>query len=112
MIPDRGALRSILTQGRSKRITVLMLSQRPSQITRFAVSEADHYAVFHQNDKKDRERIQQFTPPDFAHRDLPEYHFKWYDVSANEIYNFRPVPSADEILDRFDSRLATQRRFI
>lgn len=112
MLPDKGALRAILTQGRSKHIPVIMLSQRPSQITRFAVSEADHYAVFHQNDKNDRKRIGEFTPPDFAHSDLPPYHFRWYNVAEHRVHNFAPVPTGDEILQRIEKRLGPKRRFI
>lgn len=111
MIPDKGALRSILTQGRSKRIPVYMLSQRPSQITRFAISEADMFAVFHLNDKKDRERINQFTPPGFAYEELPEFHSKWYDVGKHFSTTLGPVPDGDTILETIEDRLKTKKRY-
>lgn len=110
--PRSDALRSILTQGRSKRIPVIMLSQRPSQICRFAISEADFYSVFHQNDKNDRKRIEEFTPTGFAHSDMPEYNSKWYDVAKNQVYNLAPVPQGDEILERIETRLTHKRTFI
>lgn len=112
MIPNKAALRSILTQGRSKQVPVIMLSQRPSQLSRFAISEADFFAVFHQNDEDDKKRIAQFTPKGFAQREVPEFHSKWYDVAKNRTFVFKPVPEADEILSTFEERLRTKVRFI
>ena len=57
MVPDDGAFRAILTQGRSKRIPVITLSQRPVEISRFVFSEASHVALFHLNDERDEKTV-------------------------------------------------------
>ena len=114
MLPQKAGLRAILTQGRSKKIPVIMLSQRPSQILRFCVSESDYFMIFHQNDRRDQKCINEFTPKGFAYTEVPEYHSKWYDVSANKSFLLKPVPKAEAILDRIEDRLkpAKNRRVI
>jgi hypothetical protein len=109
MVPDKGALRSILTQGRSKHIPAIILSQRPVWITRFAVSEADFYTVFHLNAVKDRKIVEEFLPHKALDKQLPAYHSKWYDVANNTLLTVGPAPSADAITERFDERLRPRR---
>lgn len=103
MLPDKGALKSVLTQGRSKGIAAIVLTQRPSWVNRFVFSEADFYSVFHMNDKRDRSTIQSFVPADLS-SPLPARHSWYYDVGKNSLYHMLPVQDRDEILDRFASR--------
>lgn len=107
-IPDKGAFRAILTQGRSKRIPVICLTQRPSWISRYVFSEADFYAVFHLNDHRDRLTVQAFTPKERMNlkNRLPKYHAYWYDVGQDNVFQMQPVPEASEIVDAIDSRLS------
>lgn len=103
MLPDKGALQSVLTQGRSKGIAAIVLTQRPSWVNRFVFSEADFYSVFHLNDKRDRSTIQSFVPADLA-APLPARHSWYYDVSRNSLFHMLPAPGRDDILARFDDR--------
>lgn len=112
--PKDPALNSLYTQGRSKRIPIITLSQRPSRISRFAVSEAAFYQVFYLVDKRDRKIIQEFMPCDMdglmrpvdgQPRILQPYHSIYYDTSGDEPVIMAPVPSDDEILSLFADQL-------
>jgi DNA helicase HerA-like ATPase len=112
MLPDKTALRAILTQGRSKNIPAICLTQRPSWISRFVFTEADYYAIFHLNDERDKQTVRAFTPPGLIATRLPQYHCAWYDVGNDEAFILQPVPDADTILDRLDDRLSPRRKAI
>lgn len=105
------AFRSILTQGRSKHIPVIILSQRPVWLDRFVFSESDFYQVFALNDARDRRTISAFAPADFAER-LPDYHSFYYDVGADKIIVLKPVPKKQDILDAFAKRMEKTHRFV
>jgi hypothetical protein len=105
MLGNSPAFRALLTQGRSKNIPLIVLSQRPVWISRFAFSEADYFQVFWLNDARDRKTIQSFIPFDLEKR-LPAYYSVWYDIGADETLILKPVPSRREILNRFSQRLA------
>lgn len=98
------AFQAILTQGRSKRIPMIVLTQRPVATTRFLFSEADFFQIFWLNHIDDRKTVQAFTPIDMEAR-LPEFHSYWYDVKRDRSAILGPVPSQDEILNKFDTRL-------
>lgn len=114
MIRKTDALNAILTQGRSKRIPVIMLAQRPAWLTKFAFTEADFFQVFHLNNKQDRKTVQEFIPPERANLEsrLREYHSLWYDVKSDQVSEFRPVPPAREILEAFKEKLVPQRVYL
>lgn len=95
---------AILTQGRSKEIPVVMCLQRPSWAPRFCFTEAQYFAVFYQNDKRDVKTVQEFVNADVGSFRGP-YHALWYDVGANagrgEATIFKPVPSIPQIVEAF-----------
>ena len=108
------ALQAILTQGRSKHIPMIILSQRPMWLTRFAISESDYYQVFQLNDRDDRDRIKSFIPTDLEYwmmtqvnnpPRLPKFHSLWYDVGRNELVVMQPVPDDNFILSLFERQL-------
>jgi hypothetical protein len=114
IVPRDPALNSLYTQGRSKRIPVITLSQRPSRISRFAVSEAAFYQVFQLTDKRDRKTIQEFLPADLDEYMMPQngnprilrpYHSIYYDTSGDDPVIMSPVPGDDEILALFQEKL-------
>lgn len=113
MVAKNRALNAILTQGRSKRIPCIILSQRPAWLSRFVFSEADFYQVFRLNDRRDRDTVSNFVPIDIDTL-LPEYHSYYYDVSANagsgKIEVVKPVPSADSIRAIFAKRIEAMTR--
>lgn len=107
MLPDKDGLSAILTQGRSKNIPAIILTQRPAWISRFVFSEANHYAVFRLNDLDDRKTVRRFLPPDTdLTSDLPDYHSLWYTVGKRVAVPMSPVPGEAELLERLESRLA------
>lgn len=114
-LPDKSqAFQAILTQGRSKRLPVICLTQRPTWVSRFVFSEADFYACFQLNDHRDKLTIQSFTPKDrmnLAER-LPDYHAYWYDVGRDNVFVIQPVPSAENIAELIDSKLTPRKRMV
>lgn len=111
MLGDNKAFESILTQGRSKRIPVIVLSQRPAWITRFVFSEADFFQVFHLNDKRDKKTVEAFLPQNLSSR-LPDFHSFYYDVGRDALHTFAPVPDADTLMEAFSARLTKRRKFL
>lgn len=112
MVPDLGALRAILTQGRSLRIPLTILTQRPVWVTRFAISEADFYTVFAMNSLRDKRIVEDFLPRGALDQQLPQFHSVWYDVAKNRLLTVKPVPEAEEIVERLHDRLKPKRRAI
>lgn len=106
------ALRAILTQGRSKRIPVICLSQRPNWISRFILSEASFFAVFRLTDEDDIVTVKRFigkTGRALVNQGLPEYNCVWFDVGGGSgngaVTLLRPVPQAPVIIDAINRRL-------
>lgn len=100
MIDKTDGLNALLTQGRSRKIPMIVLSQRPAWISKFVFSEADFIQLFHLQHEADRKNVAQFVPFDTRIR-LPRYHSYWYNVADNEIIKFGPVPPRDVILQNF-----------
>lgn len=98
MMGDNDGFNACLTQGRSKRIPMIICAQRPSWISRFVFSEADFYQVFDLNDDRDKKTIEGFTP--IRYKDAPpleDYQSYYYDVGKNKLHRFNPVPTVQEI---------------
>jgi len=98
--------RSLLTQGRSKKIPLIILSQRPFFLDSFVFSESEFFQIFRLQDKRNVARAQEFIPYDISER-LPEYHSYYYDVKKNRVVVFDPTPDVAAILDTFEARLST-----
>lgn len=111
MVGDSPALRALLTQGRSKHIPMITLSQRPVWMSRFVFSEADFIQVFYLNDERDRKTVKSFMPKEADTR-LPDYHSYYYDVGRDDLKIMAPVPSQEIILETFDNRLKMCKKLI
>lgn len=111
MIGNSPAFRAILTQGRSKNIPVIVLSQRPVWMSRFVFSESDFYQVFWLNDARDRKTVNAFVPTDINKR-LEDFHSIYYDVGDDNLVIMKPVPRRDEIIERFNERLLPKKRIL
>jgi hypothetical protein len=118
-MPAKGqALDIIFTQGRSKKIPVIALYQRPVYMTRFAVAQADYFMVYDQNDERDLETTRKFIKPAFkpdgskisVYEELPPYFSLWYDVSRGKTDVLRPAPPPEVVLDKFNRRLTPNNR--
>jgi hypothetical protein len=106
---QNSAFRSLLTQGRSKHIPMIILSQRPVWMDRFVFSESDFYQVFQLNHSGDRKKIMEYIPADLS-RPLPKYHSYYHDVAENETFVVRPVPTEEDIMGVFDRKLDKVRK--
>lgn len=106
MVPNCDALNAILTQGRSKHIPVIALTQRPVFVPRFFFSEADFFQTFWLNDSRDRKTIAAFQPEDTAQR-LGLFHSWYYDAGQDSLVIFKPVPLTD--IYRFGDTLRASR---
>jgi hypothetical protein len=109
MLARNDALDNILIQGRSKQIPVIVLTQRPVGISRYAFTEAQYIFIFPNQDKRERKIISEFTPlVDKQELDdylLPRFHFYYYDVIANKVVASKPVPNLPVILATFAKKL-------
>lgn len=113
MLPKGAAFNAILTQGRSKHIPCITLTQRPCWISRFVFSEADFYAAFSLNYRADRLKVKEFFPAEYdPDTSLEQYWFSWYDVGKNKLFYCQPVPDAETIIERINNRLVPKRRFL
>lgn len=108
------ALTALYTQGRSKHIPMITLSQKPRYLTQFAFSEADFFQIFQLNDINDRKRVTEFTgiEPEQIDRRLPDYHSHWYDVGADRLVTFSPVPARGSVMESFRAGLRTQHKVL
>lgn len=98
LLPDFGGYHALLTQGRSKRIPMIILSQRPVEMNRFTFSEASYFAVFDLIDERDQKTVEAFTPLRLRNREpLPRYHCLWYDVHERTTSLLSPAPDVDSI---------------
>lgn len=105
MVSQRNkAFKALLTQGRSKQVPMITLSQRPVWLSRFAISEADFHQVFFLSDEGDRETVQRFIPHEISDRRIPRYHSYYYDVGNDELTGLKPVPPLESILGTFEQR--------
>lgn len=116
------AFRALLTQGRSREIPMITLSQRPVWLDPFILSEAEYYQVFRLNHKNDRKKVEEFIPDNTSgektskihplQRRLPEYHSYYYDVGGDKLSVLKPVPDMVKIHATFERRLARTRRTV
>lgn len=100
---------TLLTQGRSKRIPMIVLSQRPVWMTRFVWSESDFFQIFQLTSKKDEKTIEDILPQN-TNFSLPDYHSVYYDVGKKRLTYLLPVPDETEIIDKINNRLGEMRQ--
>lgn len=114
MLPrvDKGAYAAMLTQGRSKRLSLISLSQRPVRVNRAAISEASHIIAFDLNDKRDHKSLEEVVPTGFMKDELPKWHSRWYSVKKDLIWSIKPVPEAAQIIDDINSQLPPLKRWL
>lgn len=107
-------VQALLTQGRSKRIPLYLLAQRPARVNISTFSEATFIAEFRLYKKDDLIRVQEYIPennPIFADRKpLPRYYCKWWDSRREMALVLKPAPGASEILDIVAHRVDRMRQ--
>lgn len=97
-----------LTQGRSKRIPMIVLSQRPVWLSRFVFSEADFFIVLELTHEGDRDKVKEYIRDDagLLERPLEQFHSYYYDVAGKDLRELLPVPKGAVLLGEIDQRLA------
>lgn len=103
-IHGNGYLRAIYTQGRTKKIPCITLTQQPAHILSFAFSEAQHRSIFYLNRPRDRKTVAEYFPTNISW-DLPKYYAWWYSSGERKAIPMRPVPGASELIERINTRL-------
>lgn len=106
---DRG-LRTVYTQGRSKHIPAISLSQKPSWVSPFLFSESEFKSVFYLDQPADIDRAMAWLPardPNTGAEvrpDLLEDHFSYWCHRRKEFALLAPCPPEAEIMDEFDRK--------
>jgi hypothetical protein len=87
----------LLTQGRSKKISVVLGVQRPCWITRFALSEPSHILCARLGDKRDIQTMSDVAGESWANslRDLKKYDFSYLNKESGDT----AILTKDTILD-------------
>lgn len=67
-----------LRQRRSLRIPMILVTQRPVNIPRLALSESQHAVAFHLVDRQDRARMAEIMGPAVVDQPVPNDHSFWY----------------------------------
>lgn len=101
------ALRTILTQGRSKFCPLIMCVQRPVNVDRSTWSECNYAQVFYLSNAKDRATIETDMTPveELPWKSVMQYHSIYMDMREGKIAVLRPVPSESDILSTYRQRL-------
>jgi hypothetical protein len=97
-----------LTQGRSKQISMIILSQRPVWLSRFVFSEADFFQIFDLTHSKDMDKVREYVRDDERQqleKPLARHNSFYYDVGRRRLETFGPVPDQDELIATIDKRL-------
>lgn len=115
---DQG-LRTVLTQGRSKHVPVISLSQKPSWVSPFLFSESEFKSIFYLDMPNDIDRVMEWMPA--GARDpvtggkvnpsiLPEHHSYWRHL-RQDIARIGPCEPMENILQRFEDNMPRRRFF-
>lgn len=97
------ALRACLVMGRSKRIPIIALSQRPAHVSPFILSESTHMSVFYLQMPQDVAKVREFLP-DIQPRSLPPHEQYYAYLKGRQLHHVGACPNEQEILNQFDMR--------
>jgi hypothetical protein len=113
MVGENEAFDTLLTQGRSKKCPMIMCTQRPVWITRFAFSEASFIQCFDLNDQDDIRRVEEFMPLLWDEEKPLGPHQSWYyEIDRNMLYRMQPCPPMPEIRRAFAEKLPRKVRVL
>lgn len=97
--------RKLLTQGRSKHIPMIILSQRPVWMDKFTFTESEFKQVFRLQSDDDVKKMQEYIPFDLTRRLQRRWSY-YYDAMEDRLDILRPVPDQDVIRSAFAAKLA------
>lgn len=112
MVPrfDTG-LRTLLTQGRSKRTPLITLTQKPVWCSPQLFSESEFKSVFYLDVAGDIAKIGDIMPA-VDPRDLPRHWSYWYQRGERLLVRMKPCPPLPRILETFEARIPKRRWWI
>lgn len=111
-IAQMSGLRLIQKQGRSLRIPIIVIFQRPVGIKRDVLTEADFFMIFRLKHVDDRKAIGNCMEDEYREsidQRLPDYHSWWYDDNAGTLTHVNPLPSIEKIERMYDYRLRSMK---
>lgn len=85
-------LLSWLTRGRELKQSFIGLTQRPAWISQFVFSESNFIGEMSLTLPADRKRMYEFIGHEKSLENLPVRQWLWYNVEADELRLFNPVP--------------------
>lgn len=83
---------ALLRQRRSLRIPLILVTQRPVNIPRLALSESQHAVAFHLVDRQDRARMAEVMGPAVVGDPVPNDHSFWYRGPDLALVRVAPIP--------------------
>jgi hypothetical protein len=108
LLPQKGAVRAILRQGRSKRIPFIGCTQRPVGCDREIFSEANYRACFGVEDHRDYQVIRGL----FGNTDIRDEcerlhrHWSvWWDVNRKNLVTLQPSPPPAKVAEDLRARV-------
>jgi hypothetical protein len=109
--------RALLTQGRTKQIPMITLSQRPVYMDGFVFSESGFFQIFRLHQPRDIKAVNEWVrfknPSERKHFEaMPEFHSYYFSVKDNEGQFLSPVPGDNKINEIFATRLKPVRRVL
>lgn len=113
LLPNSDALKACLVTGRSRRIPMVVISQRPVWVPREVFSESNHHVVFDLSHDEDRKTAGGFVTPDGrAVPRMRDYHSLWHDVGKNRRFQMQPAPQASASIARILERAPRRLRWL
>lgn len=95
--------RACMSQGRSRHVPMMILSQRPVWMDRFVWSEASIFVAFDLNLQDDKDTADRMIVG-YRKVKLPAFHSVFHDVKADRTAILTPAPDRASILRRFRER--------
>ena len=83
---------AVFRQRRSLRIPMILVTQRPINIPRLALSESQHAVAFHLVDRQDRARMAEIMGPEIVDSPVPNDHSFWYRGPDLALVRVAPLP--------------------
>lgn len=81
---------SILTRGRSRKLSLIVCTQRPSWVSTFTFSEAKYFFIYHLNMSQDHKKLREYIDlPDFDK--LGKFQYFFYCTDSKNVLRCEPV---------------------
>lgn len=97
LLPQKGAMKAILRQGRSKLLPVIACTQRPVEIDREFFTESQYKMIFKLDDVRDYKTVEMFTGGVDVKPRLPPHWSYWCDTKQGATWKMKPTPPPKEI---------------